>query len=87
VLPRDKMVAVMADVQIAEASIMFQNNKGNIVENRAKDYYRFVFDKHRITEKQFRESFSYYASKPELMEKLYESVINEISKKQAEQSK
>jgi len=86
ILQKDKMVLVMADVQLAEAAILYQNNKGNIVENRAKNYYRFIFEKHKITEKQFRESFTYYASRPELMDKLYEAVIIEISKKQAEQS-
>jgi hypothetical protein len=86
ILQKDKMVAVMTDVQIAEASILYQNSRGNIVENRAKDYYRYVFEKHRITEKQFRESFTYYTTRPELMDKLYEAVIIEISKRQAEQS-
>src|SRR5436190_14960235 len=86
VLQKEKMILVMTDVQIAEASILYQNNKGNIVEAKAKNYYRFIFEKHHITEKQFRESFEFYSGRPELMDKLYEGVIIEISKRQAEQS-
>ena len=84
ILSRDQMVAVLTDVQVAEAAILYQNSRGNISESKAPEYYQYIFQKHHITEKQFRESFSFYVSQVELMDKIYEDVINEISKKQAE---
>lgn len=84
VLPKEKMVQILTDVQITEAAMLLQSNKGNISKTRIPDYYQFIFKKHQITEKQFRESFTFYIGQVELMDNMYEEVINEISKRQAE---
>lgn len=78
---------MLTDVQITEAAMIFQNSKGGIAENRVPDYYTYIFKKHKITEKQFRESFNFYVGQVELMDKMYEEVIIEISKRQAEDIK
>lgn len=84
VIPHDKMVQVLADVQIAEATILYKSGKGDIGEAKAPAYYQYIFTRNKITEKQFRESFRFYLEQEELMNQLYEEVINEISKRQAE---
>jgi hypothetical protein len=86
VIQKDTMVQVLTDVQIAEASLMFQNSRGMSTVGKAPRYYQFIFKKHHINEKQFRKSFSFYMDQPELMDKMYGEVINEISKRQAEVS-
>jgi len=83
VLPVEKMVLVMADVQITEAAMMYRNSNGDFTDNKAPAYYQFIFSKHKISEKVFRDSFKFYSDKPELMDKIYEEVIIEITKRQA----
>ena len=77
------MIAVMVDVQVAEASI--QNRNLNMTDSTkliAAGFYKNLFQKNKITEQQFRESFLYYAHHLDSMNKIYEEVINELSKKQ-----
>lgn len=84
ILPKDKMIKVMVDVHIAEAAI--QNKYLSLNDSTKKiaaGYYRNLFEKNKITEQQFRESFLYYAHHLDLFNKIYEEVINELSKKQA----
>jgi hypothetical protein len=83
VIPRDQMVAVLADVQIAESVMSYKDSRGDITISKAPDYYQFIFSKYHITEKQFRKSFTFYSGQIEMMDKIYEDVIIEISKRQA----
>lgn len=84
VLKEDKMVAVLADIQITEASIMHKIGKGNYNGSNTPKYYQYIFNKNKITEEEFRRSFNFYVGQVDLMNKIYEEVITEISKRQAE---
>lgn len=46
--------------------------------------YAGVFNKHNITEKQFKASYDYYSNHPDQMQALYDSVIVNLTKEQAE---
>ena len=84
ILSKEKMIAVMVDVQMAEASI--QNRSLSITDSTkliAAGYYKNLFEKNKITEQQFRESFLYYSHHLDLLNKIYEEVIYEMSKMQA----
>ncbi len=84
IVPKDKMIQVMVDVHLAEAKI--QSNNLNLTDSTktiAAGYYKNLFEKSKISEQQFRESFLYYSHHLDLMNKIYEEVINELSKKQA----
>ncbi len=81
ILSKNKMIQVLVDVHIAEATI--QNKYlalNDSTKNIAAGYYRNLFEKNKITEQQFRESFSYYSHHLDLLNKIYEEVINELSK-------
>ncbi len=81
------MVKVMVDVQLAEALIQNQSlNSNDSTKKIAASYYKKIFEKNAISEQQFRESFLYYSHHLELLNKVYEDVINELSKMQAPQS-
>ncbi len=83
-IPREKMIQVLADVHITEAAIYYKNGHGDKADGKAPEYYQYIFTKHGITEKQFRESFDYYLHQESMMDKIYEDVITEISRRQAE---
>ena len=86
ILPKDKMVAVMADMHIAEAAV---NSRSYILGNQEYlyyigDVYKHVYKSHKITKAQFDKSYAYYSSHPELFNAVYQDVISELSNKQAE---
>ena len=83
-ISREKMIQVLADVHITEAAIYYKNGHGDKVDNKAPEYYQYIFSKQGITEKQFRESFDYYLHQEAQLDKIYEDVITEISRRQAE---
>lgn len=84
ILSKEKMIKVMVDVQLAEAAI--QNRNLNMTDSTkiiAAGYYKNLFEKNKMSEQQFRESFLYYSHHLDVLNKIYEEVINELSKKQA----
>lgn len=83
ILSKEKMIKIMVDVQLAEASIQNRNlNMTDSAKMIAAGYYKNLFEKNRVTEQQFRESFLYYSRHLDMLNKIYEEVINELSKKQ-----
>lgn len=86
ILPKEKMVELMVDVHLAEAQsqakIGFDNSK-----TIKQAYYKFIFNKYQISYSQFAKSFDYYSAHPEVFSEIYDNVITELSKKQAESSK
>jgi hypothetical protein len=86
IIPKDKMVHVMVDIHLAEAHSQF-NIPFDDPKKAKQGYYKFIFNKYKITSSQLMASWSFYAAHPEIFEKIYEEVITELSKKQAESAK
>jgi hypothetical protein len=85
VLPPAKMAIILADIQIADASIQMRglgtNDSTKLI---ASGYYRGIFEKRKISEKSFRNSFNWYSHHPADMTAMYENVITEISRRESE---
>jgi len=77
---KDKMVAVMTDVQLAESAInherLHQRKKGGFKEL----YYNQIFIEHNITAKDFKDNLNYYNTQPKLMEEILDKVLENINK-------
>lgn len=84
ILKQKEMIAVLADVQIAEAALTQQATKGKLASDYTASYYKFVFEKHKITSQEFKRSMNWYTLHPDMLDKVYEEVINQLSKKQSE---
>jgi hypothetical protein len=81
VIPKEKMAEVMLDIQLLEATLNI--NVGN--ENKAVAQSSInIFSRHQITKEQFEESYTFYAENPELLTEIYQLVLNDLSKLQAE---
>lgn len=84
VLSTDKMIAVLTDVEIAEAA----RNQHDIVKDTIADFTtasaKFIFEKHKVNATDFQRSMDWYAAHPEMLNKIYEEVVNSLSKKQSE---
>lgn len=84
ILPKEKMVAVMIDIHIARAAFDFSVIQGDSLNRVA--YYDYIYKIHNVPKEQFIKSFNYYTEHPELMQKVYQEVIIELSKKLAEET-
>jgi hypothetical protein len=77
---RDKMAAILTDIQIVEAGI---NQQGLVIDSINKSmlwHYEYVYKKHNITEKQFNDNYTYYLEEPIQLDSVYNDVIKNIAK-------
>ena len=87
VLPHAKMVTVLADIEEAEARMQISGmNLTDSSQNAGYRFYKYIFQKNNITDSVFRKSFSYYSNNLELLDKIYDDVITELSRRQGIES-
>jgi len=82
-LTENQMVRLFVDAQLTEGALTLKRNKGNIIKEIKNAYYEKVFINNGVTEKVFEENIAYYNQFPEQMEKIYDEVLAELSKKQS----
>ena len=79
-----QMVDVLSDICKVEArfqrrlTINNVNNTEMVLHN-----YNVVFDEHKITLVQFKDSYAYYEKSPARMQQIYDSVIVHLTEEQA----
>jgi hypothetical protein len=79
-LTENQMVQLFVDAQLVEGALAFKRNKGSNITELKHDYYQTMFINHGVTEKVFEENIAYYNQFPEVMEKLYDEVLADLSK-------
>ncbi|HKR04100.1 MAG TPA: DUF4296 domain-containing protein [Bacteroidia bacterium] len=82
IIPKDRMVQVLVDIHLAEARSQFNAPFDNS-KNVKQAYYKFIFNKYKITYAQLMKSWSFYSEHPAIFTKIYDEVITELSRKQA----
>jgi hypothetical protein len=83
VISEDSIVKILADVQLAEAAAI-NNQTGEFVSDTLMaGYYKFVFEKYKITPQHYSRSIAWYSAHPTVYEKITENVITELSSMQA----
>jgi len=76
VLSSDAMIPVLVDVHVAEGA-----RNGALIlgdTNGIEDYYAKIYEKHEITEEQFKESFAFYSLHPDIFIPIYEAVLDSL---------
>ncbi len=87
ILPKDKMIPLMIDIQLAEAAIPINNFQGDSAKQYAADYYNYIYNRHQVEKETFDKSINYYIKHPKLLDEIYAGVIEGLSVKEAEESK
>jgi hypothetical protein len=84
ILPKEKMARVLTDFHLAEAGA-----EVNFPDSTKREPINFqkIFKKDTITQQQYEESLAFYVDHPEILNKVYEEVVNELSKMQGTTSK
>lgn len=81
VIPRDEMIRVLVDVQLVEAALNLQKNRGENISHITGNYYQWLFRKYHISDQRFRDNLKYYRSDPENFSKMYEEVLKNLTDK------
>jgi hypothetical protein len=88
VLPQEKMAKVMVEVHLLEATLNMNapnpNNASITLPGNAIVPNADIFKSQNITKEQYDESFVFYTQHPNLLVEIYQLVLNDLSKMQAE---
>ena len=94
-LTEQEMIDLMTDVQIIEADINYQKTQ----EREHKDsiprqpidpvklsrlYYDQLFEHYGITDSIFKQNIKYYSERPDVLEKIMDSVVQRLTKEKTE---
>ena len=84
ILPKQKMAEVLLDVHLLEATMNLNiTNPDKPTSGNPMPVFD-VLKKNKVSKKQYDESFNFYSQHPDLLNELYELVLNELSKMQAQ---
>ena len=82
-IPEKKMIDVLIDVHITESALSLKNFNRDSSLKLFATFKADIYKEHQITEKQFRESFDYYARHSEEFNHMYEVVVDSLDVKEA----
>src|SRR5262245_14759061 len=80
-IPRDRFVLVMADVQVIEARINHEMTVDQRTDSPAQRYYDDLYADHKISKEQYAHTYRWYTEHPAQMKSLYEEVLTELGKR------
>lgn len=81
-IPLEQFAAVMTDVQLLEATFNQKMVREDDPVLKMAEYYDQVFTKHGVEKDQFQTSYSYWSSRPQDMMKVYELMIDELTRQE-----
>jgi len=87
IIPEDKMVVILADMQISEAYLSEIRKTSERLKDSTLLYYKKVYKKNMISKDQFEKSLLYYKEDLENLEQIYTQVVvrlNELKAKNDE---
>ena len=85
ILSEEKMIAIIVDVQLLEATYNSRLLQTDDRGERMTRYANEIFEHHGVSEKLFNESYSYYQDYPEKLELIYENVFEKLEALLAEE--
>lgn len=86
-IPEDSFKMVMYDLHVLEGFISRNPDKVKSTDTLYEKQSMAMFEKYSISEERFKKSFDYYLAKPEEMDKMYDEILEELTKNQADLSK
>jgi hypothetical protein len=79
-IEKEKMSRVLEDVLLMESYYQSKHGIPGLYKDALDESLSGVFKKHHITKKQFKESYVYYASQPEVFKELNTSIMDRLSR-------
>jgi uncharacterized membrane protein len=85
VMSKEKMVEVMAEIELTQALIKLKSSTKDTVNEG--QLYNEVYTTYSISEEEFNNSLEHYCKDPGLLMDMYGKVIENLTKKQSEQQR
>ena len=82
-IPEKKMVDLLIDIHITESALSLKNFNRDSSLSLYAYYKNDIYQKYQITDKQFKESYDYYARHSKVFDHIYEVVIDSLDVKDA----
>jgi hypothetical protein len=83
IIPVDKMESILVDMHISDA-VAEVKTMGDINEKKlTQQYYLQIYRNHGITKNDFLKSYTFYENNPVLLNKIYDDILGEMSKREA----
>jgi hypothetical protein len=79
-IEKEKMSRVLEDVLLMESYYQSKHGIPGVYKDALDESLSEVFKKHHISKKQFKESYVYYASQPEVFKELNTSIMDRLSR-------
>jgi hypothetical protein len=79
IIPNDSLVCIIVDLHLADAVLLNQNTQSKISDISSNALYQSVLTKYHITKERFVNSMNYFAEKPEVLDSIYDKVIERLS--------
>lgn len=74
-IEREQLIPVIIDLHLANAI----QTERPVADNRIERFYKYIWDKHDISSKQFEESIKYYSTNPDEMKAIYKTVLDSLN--------
>lgn len=87
VIGQNRFVDLLVDIHFYEGVFTVTEDMASYQRDMSHDtvdYYQGIFEKHGVTREQFTKSFNYYSYNPSQFERLYNRVIDELSRRVSE---
>ncbi|HBW85833.1 MAG TPA: hypothetical protein DEF82_03555 [Crocinitomicaceae bacterium] len=81
VLPEEKMLLLMEEIYLIENHYQMTFGSPSVYKSTLDSSYQLILKENGVTQKQYEESFSYYASQPEIILNLQERLIERLNRK------
>ncbi len=78
-IKENKMIDMLVDVHIAEATFNHVRYDTLMAKTTSADFYYSILKKYDVQDSVFEKSFVFYASTPRKFEKMYRKVMNKLS--------
>ena len=81
ILSENSFINLLKDIHLAEAKFELHKTKGmENAKNELAHNYSTIYKTHEITGDDFDKTLDYYAQHPEQLEKIYTSVLEQLTK-------
>ncbi|MES2622752.1 MAG: DUF4296 domain-containing protein [Bacteroidota bacterium] len=87
VIAFEKMKLIMTDIHISDAVAETNAQKGEDERAQVQHNNEQIFRNHGISKDEFLKSFQFYESNPALLNKMYDEILNELSKREEAEGK
>ncbi len=78
------MIELLTEIHLVEGSVGTMNLTGDSAIQFVLNNYNFLFTKYNTNNEEFKETMNYYVKHPKELDKVYEHVVENLSKMQSE---